>query len=67
MAQRPVLQRDEGDAGIGLEARDSRSKPEKVTTLATAGFFISAFVASAVTSRVREIAAACGSTVTRKT
>src|SRR5260370_22780688 len=50
-----------------LSARDKRSKPEKVTTLATAEFFINATVASAVTSRVREIAAAGGSAVTRKT
>ena len=34
-----------------FSARDRRSKPEKVTTLATAGFFISAAVASLVTSR----------------
>ena len=34
-------------------APDSRSKPEKVTTLATAGFLRSASVALAVTSRVR--------------
>jgi len=50
-----------------LSARDSRSKPEKVTTLATAGFFMSATVASFVTSRVREIEAAGGRIVTRKT
>ena len=50
-----------------LSARDRRSKPEKVTTLATAGFFISAAVASLVTSRVREIEAAGGRTVTRNT
>ena len=52
---------------LDFSARDRRSKPEKVTTLATAGFFISAAVASLVTSRVRAMAAAGGSTVTMKT
>ena len=52
---------------LDLSARDRRSKPEKVTILATAGFFLSASVALAVTSRVRAIAAAGGSTVTTKT
>jgi len=35
--------------------------------MATAGSSSAPLVASAVTSRLREIAAACGSTVTRKT
>ena len=52
---------------LDFSARDKRSKPEKVTTLATAGFFISAAVASLVTSRVRAIEAAGGSTVTMNT
>ena len=48
-------------------APDRRSKPEKVTTLATAGFLPSSSVALAVTSRVRESEAAGGRAVTRKT
>ena len=50
-----------------LSARDSKSKPEKVTAWATAGFFINPSLAAAEISRVREIEAAGGSAVTRKT
>ena len=50
-----------------LSARDSKSKPEKVTAWATAGFFITPSLAAAEFSRVREIEAAGGSAVTRKT
>ena len=50
---RPVLQRDERNAGVGLlrAGQESRSRP-KVTTSATAGFFIDgASVTSSVTAR----------------